>query len=358
MSNLGITVGNTVLPHFTAFLTKLNPIVTSIGIFAEKNPGLVSGLVGVVSALLGAKIGFLAVKYTVLSVLSPINSVITLSTTLSSKFALLSPSVMKFIGSTSKLIPALKLGAGAFKTFGMAMLASPMTWILAGVVGLATAAYLIYDNWDSITGFFSGIWSDIESMFDGGMAGLTNTILDWSPLGLFYKAFAGVMKYLGVDLPDSFSGFGRMIIDGLVSGLTAFANKPLETIQSIGSGIASSFKSLLGIQSPSKVFAGFGDNITEGLAIGINRSEGYARDAAFALANGTADAAGSARSPAGVNAAAGSSGGITINFSPSVQVSGSGQGIREQVQQGLQMSLHELEQMIDRVMEQKARRAF
>ena len=236
------------------------------------------------------------------------------------------------------------------------MLASPMTWILAGVVGLATAAYLIYDNWDSITGFFSDIWSGIDSMFNGGIAGLTNTILDWSPLGLFYKAFAGVMTYFGVDLPSEFSGFGRMIIDGLVSGLTAFANKPLETIQSIGSSIASSFKSLLGIQSPSKVFAGFGDNITEGLALGINRSEGYARDAAFAMANGTADAASSVRSPAGN--AAGSAGGININFSPSIQVSGSGQGVHEQVQQGLQMSLHELEQMIDRVMEQKARRAF
>lgn len=356
-SNLGVTVGATVLPHFTAFLKQLNPIVTSIGIFAEKNPGLVSGLVGVVSALLGAKIGFLAVKYTVLSVLSPINSVITLATTLSAKYALLAPSVTKFIGATGKLVPALKLGAGAFKTFGLTMLASPMTWILAGVVGLATAAYLIYDNWDSITGFFSDIWSGIDSMFNGGIAGLTNTILDWSPLGLFYKAFAGVMTYFGVDLPSEFSGFGRMIIDGLVSGLTAFANKPLETIQSIGSGIASSFKSLLGIQSPSKVFAGFGDNITEGLALGINRSEGYARDAAFALANGTVDAAaGTAKSPAGLGG--GQSGGITIHFSPSVQVSGSGQGIREQVQQGLQMSLYELEQMIDRVMEQKARRAF
>lgn len=50
---------------------------------------------------------------------------------------------------------------------------------------------------------------------------------------------------------------------------------------------------------------------------------------------------------------------LVVNFNPTIQVNGSAeQGVVAQVQQGLQMSLRELEQLINRVTDQKMRRAY
>ena len=48
---------------------------------------------------------------------------------------------------------------------------------------------------------------------------LAKLLMNWSPVGLLYKAFAAALKYLGVDLPAKFTDFGSNLIDGL--GLTA-----------------------------------------------------------------------------------------------------------------------------------------
>ena len=53
------------------------------------------------------------------------------------------------------------------------------------------------------------------------------------------------------------------------------------------------------------------------------------------------------------------SGSLVIDISQDLNVNGaSGQGVIEQVQQGLQMSLREFEQMINRVVDQKMRRSY
>ena len=52
-------------------------------------------------------------------------------------------------------------------------------------------------------------------------------------------------------------------------------------------------------------------------------------------------------------------GGIVVHFSPTIHVGSSqNQGVLEQVQQGMQMSLYELEKAIERIMDQKMRRAY
>lgn len=64
-----------------------------------------------------------------------------------------------------------------------------------------------------------GIWTQIKTAFDGGLSGIGALILNFSPVGLFYKVFAGVMDYFGVELPSSFSEFGSSMIDRLFNGL-------------------------------------------------------------------------------------------------------------------------------------------
>lgn len=65
---------------------------------------------------------------------------------------------------------------------------------------------------------------------------------------------------------------GKNIVSGLINGLKSGLQSVKDTVGEIGESVKNRFKSLLGIQSPSKVFEGFGKNITQGLIAGINQS--------------------------------------------------------------------------------------
>ncbi|EPG3660813.1 hypothetical protein OGQ47_006152, partial [Pseudomonas aeruginosa] len=162
---------------------------------------------------------------------------------------------------------------GALKAVGVAMwalAANPATWIIVGIgAAVAGAAYLIWRNWEPIKAFFLGLWAEVKAGFSGGFAGIAKLILDFSPLGLFYRAFAGVMNYFGVDMPAKFSDFGSMLMQGMVRGIT----NGLAAVKGAITGAADStvtwFKEKLGIHSPSRVFAELGGFTMAGLTQGL-----------------------------------------------------------------------------------------
>jgi len=127
-----------------------------------------------------------------------------------------------------RLTTGLRVAGRAVLWLGRALLMNP---IGIAVTAIAGAAYLLIKYWQPVSGFFkrmgsavvgvfTGMWTRIKDAFDGGIVGVSKLILDWSPLGLFYKAFAGVLGWFGVELPDDFSGFGGKVIDSFTSGIT------------------------------------------------------------------------------------------------------------------------------------------
>ena len=63
---------------------------------------------------------------------------------------------------------------------------------------------------------------------------------------------------------------GKSIIDGLVKGLKAAKDLVVNTLKSIATGAIDAFKKFFGINSPSRVFMTFGNQIDQGLAIGLD----------------------------------------------------------------------------------------
>ncbi|MDR0233372.1 MAG: hypothetical protein LBI31_00955, partial [Zoogloeaceae bacterium] len=224
-------------------------------------------------------------------------------------------------------------------------------------LGLAiTAALLIYTYWEPIKAFFVWLWDGVKAAFawawegitaivssvwdtimaavDGGILGVAALIINWSPIGLFYQAFAAVLSWFGVDLPDTFTGFGKMLIDGLIAGVMGAAGFLMEKVKSLGESVAGAVKSALGISSPSKVFAQIGGYSMAGLEQGLaNTADGplaYVKKFAGTMATAGALAVGPVMSPLAHAAApgmavgaAGASGGvaaatyqITINAAP------------------------------------------
>lgn len=119
----------------------------------------------------------------------------------------------------------------------------------------------------------ASIWGQIRTAFSGGITGISALIINWSPLGLFYSAFAGVLNWFGVQLPATFTGFGGMIIDGLINGLSAKWEAVKAKASEIANSISTTVKGSLGIHSPSRVFAEIGGHTMDGLAQGLSTGQ-------------------------------------------------------------------------------------
>lgn len=288
------------------------------------------------------------------------------------------------------LLRGLMAAGRAVLFIGRALLMNPIGLLITGI---AVAAYLIYRYWEpikgfftrlwtgienigtqiwsSITGFFTDRWQDIQTAFDGGLLGIGELILNWSPLGLFTQVFSEVMSWFGVDLPKNFTDFGKNIIDGLTDGIKNKWNSVKDTFKELTDGIKGFFTGEIRIQSPSRIFMGYGGYIVEGLQLGINNTAWKAGQAAKGLAAKIMpDSLRSPRIPAvpfiadiprGATAGGGeSSPAIHLVYSPAVHIKEAtpGTSTADAIKQALKENLPELERLLDEIIRRKQRRSF
>lgn len=77
----------------------------------------------------------------------------------------------------------------------------------------------------------------------------------------------------------NWSELGSNIVGGIVSGITGSGEALIKSVGGLAERAKDSFKTALGIQSPSKVFASFGENTVAGFAQGVDASSGDASQA-------------------------------------------------------------------------------
>jgi TP901 family phage tail tape measure protein len=369
ITELGLTVGSVLLPALVDVTNAALPVIQSFATWAGENPALVKGIVGLVGGLLLGKMAFLGVAYGANLVMSPFVGLTTTILSLSAKWTLLRTMIQA--GRFAPFISGVKMAGQAVLWLGRALLMNPIGLLITGI---AVAAYLIYRYWEPIKGFFGGLWAEIKAGFSGGLTGIMTLLVNFSPLGLFYRAFAGVMNYFGIEMPGKFSEFGGMLITGLVNGITGMASAAKDTVVGFGNDVAGWFKDSLGIQSPSRVFMAAGANVSEGAAIGITSQAGLVRKAALGMAAATAvnlaapnmaaatlpppDMAAvslAASTPAGAGGPIGAS--QVIHFSPVLHIKG-GADVGDQVNQALQISFAEFERLMQRYQQGQSRRGY
>ncbi|MBR8280464.1 phage tail tape measure protein [Burkholderia vietnamiensis] len=176
----------------------------------------------------------------------------------------------------------------AFRIFGTVLFTVGRMLLLTpiglAITGIALAAFLLIRYWEPIKAFFGGLWAEVKSAFDGGIGAIVALILNWSPVGLFYRAFAAVMSWFGVELPAKFTEFGGNMVAGLVNGITGALSSVKSAITSLGDSAIGWFKEKLGIHSPSRVFSALGGFIGQGAAQGIEGERASVVGAAARLA--------------------------------------------------------------------------
>ncbi|MCR0034784.1 phage tail tape measure protein [Acinetobacter baumannii] len=235
--------GEQLAPQFKTMIEGFTGITEKVTSWAQANPGLASTIARIVAG------GALLVG----------------------GLSALSIGLVAIFGPMMMVAKGFGVVALAAKGMSMALLTNPITWIVLAIAG---AALLIYKNWAPISGFFVGIWSTIKTAFNGGIKGISALIINWSPIGLFYSAFAKVLSWFGVDLPAKFTGFGAMILEGLKNGILSKVNDVKDAITGAVSGVIDKARGILGIHSPSRVFMGIGGYTMQGMANGIANANG------------------------------------------------------------------------------------
>lgn len=274
---LKITIGTTLLPTIGALAARLGRVFGAMRNFAAQHPTMTRGIMVMAGAV--------ALVLTVLGALGI---------------------------ALAAIVGPFAAVAAIATYFEMAML--PVIGIAAavvlGIALLAGAAYLIYAKWGAVAGWFAGMWSDIKQDVSGGLGGIAALLVDFNPLGLIYRSFAAMLSWLGVALPARLSDAGRMLIHGLISGITGALGALKAAVVGAASSAATWFREKMGIHSPSRVFAGFGGYMMQGLTNGIadnedapvRRLDRLSRRVQAAIATGAA--VGSITGPAAANSPA------------------------------------------------------
>lgn len=140
--------------------------------------------------------------------------------------------------------------------------------------------------WNAIVGFFSpigdwfaakweyvklltgAVWSGIKSVVSAAWNGLISIITNSSLFQSVVNGWTRIFDYLGT-LKDKMLNIGKNIIDGLVSGIKSGFDSLKSTWASINNYMPSFMKKKMDIHSPSRVMAGLGGHIVDGIGVGM-----------------------------------------------------------------------------------------
>jgi phage-related protein len=132
---------------------------------------------------------------------------------------------------------------------------------------------------EAIVAFLSGAWASFEAAWDG-MVAKVHAVKD------AVVQFAADLVATFAALPGRMIEIGGQIIDGLWQGLQARWEGVKASVSGFASGIVDSFRSTLGIHSPSTVMREIGVNIMQGLSDGMESMRPAVDDVSKGMASG------------------------------------------------------------------------
>ncbi|MDR3398726.1 MAG: phage tail protein [Pandoraea sp.] len=297
LRDLMLEMGNQVLPLYVSAVQALTSSIKAVTGFMEEHTTTAKVLMVAIAGVAGVLLLLGPAMLAAAALLGPFAVL---------RFAFQAAGIQGGVLATSMRLvgSAFRFVGTSIMWMGRALLTNPLGIALTA---LAVAAVLIYTNWDKVKAYFVGLWAEIKSAFAGGIGGIASLLLNWSPLGIFYQAFAGVLSWFGIELPGKFTEFGRNMVMGLVNGITGALGTAKDAVVGLGERTIGWFKDKLGIHSPSRVFAELGGFTTAGLEQGITNTQDGPLSAVQSLARQLAGAgagiAFAASTPAAANIA-------------------------------------------------------
>lgn len=261
-------------------LTTLKSTFTGVknGIMSNLLPGLNQSIVGMTGLLMGTKgakdeivKGVAEMAASLKVVFAQISSVFG---TLVTSIAAIAPQVISSLvnGLVENLEPLIEAAMSIISSLASSLLQEDnLNTIIKAAVSL-------------ITQLVSGLVNNLDLIIDACITIITSLTTALTEDGNMQKlidaAFTIIMKLSEamIELVPQLIDCGLQLVLGLVKGLWDNRDKIWTTIKNLGKTLISTFTSLLGIHSPSTVFADFGKNLIQGLINGIENVKGWLKE--------------------------------------------------------------------------------
>jgi len=256
-------IGTTLLPRLKELINQVTPVIDKISAWVSKNPGLTEGILKAAAGMMALSLAVSAASFAFGGIFKTIAFGMTIIKTY--RALVITTTAVQTAMAFSALSGAtsMQILSAALKAANLAFLTSPIFWVVAAI---AVSVFLIIKYWEPIKAFFGKLWTGIKVIFWKAV----DFVKEWGllflgPIGWVIKAYQ--------LLPDKFKNIGSDILMGLWNGIKSKAMALFDFVKGIGKGIATAFKTVLGIASPSKVFMDYGVNITEGAHNGIKKGQ-------------------------------------------------------------------------------------
>ena len=169
----------------------------------------------------------------------------------------------KLLTSIFGIVSAVSALTKAVWGLGMAILSTPVGWILAVIAAVIFAIYMIYNHWDELVAFFKASWEFIFSIFSKAIDWLKSNFTDeWNACAKAITWYWELVKSFYGTLWDGICGYFKWAW-GVIKEIANFICGIPQAITSAFDGLVSFFKEVWdGIYNTFfKPFADMYDNI-------------------------------------------------------------------------------------------------
>lgn len=203
---------------------------------------------------------------------------------------------------------ATKATTAAQWALNAAMSANPIALVIIAIVALVAAFVIAYKRSETFRNIVQAAMRGVMKVVRFVISAVVGYFNAWRSvvstvvsvvLGRI-GAFLRLVRGLPGKIKGAFSnagsllvGVGRNVVQGLIDGIRNMAGAAVDAAKRVVSDAIAGAKHLLGINSPSRVFRGFGEQTVAGLVIGLQARGSAATAAAASLARGVVDGFGS-----------------------------------------------------------------
>lgn len=130
-------------------------------------------------------------------------------------------------------------------------------------------------TWENIKAKLANMWNDM----------VNNVKTKASEVWQSVKDMARDMVEALKNLPRDALQAGKDFVSGLIKGITGGVSELVNSAKNMANKAVDAVKNVFKIKSPSRVMMGIGDNVAEGLAVGIEDGEGMVNDAVDSMSS-------------------------------------------------------------------------
>ena len=172
--------------------------------------------------------------------------------------------------SLGSVIGSVLSAAFTALTFPIRAVGTLVGWVMAGFRWLVSFSPLaaMQTAWQPLSGFFGSLWASVVSGAQSAWQQLTLALGSFAPLQALQSVIGSMLTALR-DLPGQFMALGSAMLQGLAQGVRNAAEQAVAAVGEVAAGVRDRFKAMLGIHSPSRVFATLGSALSLGLAQGV-----------------------------------------------------------------------------------------